>query len=284
MPSPLPPSPRSSNRPPLRTEGTGEATDGTEGGQGRPASPSSTSPPLPHGLRGRISALPQLCWLAPRPEGSGSRLRSLVGHRLLLHDAASSGGAVPAPPLDNVGGACGLAQQLRVRLDGKAVLRPPFGKKAAEGGETPNLAARQHLEAQAQQLAVAVSALATEAATMTVAAVAAALQPLAVECGALCSAVLRTLQLKSHHTADAAALNPPPPRCARSAPACRASTRACAPPRKRVRIRARAELMGPNTVRTGWDSHTLLHFGALIIATRTSIDHPPPSGPRMAAP
>jgi hypothetical protein len=117
---------------------------------------------------------------------------------------------VPAPPLDNVGGACGLAQQLRVRLDGKAVLRPPFGKKAAEGGETPNLAARQHLEAQAQQLAVAVSALATEAATMTVAAVAAALQPLAVECGALCSAVLRTLQLKSHHTADAAALNPPP--------------------------------------------------------------------------
>jgi hypothetical protein len=159
MPSPLPPSPRSSNRPPLRTEGTGEATDGTEGGQGRPASPSSTSPPLPHGLRGRISALPQPCWLAPRPEGSGSRLRSLVGHRLLLHDAASSGGAVPAPPLDNVGGACGLAQQLRARLDGKAVLRPPFGKKAAEGGETPNLAARQHLEAQAQQLAVAVSAL-----------------------------------------------------------------------------------------------------------------------------
>eukprot|EP01047_Picozoa_sp_COSAG01_P046888 COSAG01_NODE_4434_length_5028_cov_36.097180_4_plen_134_part_00 len=81
---------------------------------------------------------------------------------------------VSAPPLDNVGGACGLAQQLRVHLDGKAVFRPPFGKKAVEGGETPNLAAQQHLEAQAQQLAVAVSTLATEAATMAVAAVAAA--------------------------------------------------------------------------------------------------------------
>eukprot|EP01047_Picozoa_sp_COSAG01_P073139 COSAG01_NODE_11830_length_1851_cov_2.465183_1_plen_436_part_00 len=191
-------------------EDAGEAADGAEGGQGQPASPPSASPPLPHGLRGRISALPQLCWLAPRPEGSGSRLRSLVGHRLLLHDAASSGGPVPAPPLDGVSGACGLAQQLRVHLDGKAASRPPFGGKAAEGGETPDLAARQHLEAQAQQLAVAVSALATEAATMTVAA-AAALQPLAVECGALCSAVLRTLQLKSHHPAAAAAALQLPP-------------------------------------------------------------------------
>jgi hypothetical protein len=233
-------------------EDAGEAADGAEGAQGQPAPPPSASPPLPHGLRGRISALPQLCWLAPRPEGSGGRLRSLVGHRLLLHDAASSGGPVPAPPLDGVSGACGLAQQLRVHLDGKAASRPPFGGKAAEGGESPDLASRQYLAAQAQQLAVAVSTLATEAATMAAAAAAAALQPLALECGALCSAVLRTLQLKSHHPAAAAALKLPLTVCAGSASACRASTGVVrAAMRKRIHIRVRVEIMGSITIRTG---------------------------------